>query len=127
MDPTVPLLNSTDTNSVFMNRIVSISNNLEEMIKTTYLNYNYLGNTYLDQYMLNMNQDITALIQATNSNVNTGDFLGTMNYGFNAVIIRYFELIRFLGVSYYNKSNSNYIDAPEFKEIGKIYMIIITR
>ena len=110
-----------------MKSIVSISGTLEEMIKTTYFNYNYLGNTYLDQYMINMNQDITALIQATNSDVNTEDFLGTMNYGFNAVVVRYFELIRYLGVSYYNNQTSNYINAPEFSEIGKFYSFFIIR
>jgi Ca2+-dependent lipid-binding protein len=33
--------------------------------------------------------------------------------------VRYFELIRFLGISYYTNSNYDFLNAPEFDEISK--------
>jgi hypothetical protein len=90
------------------------------MIKTTYLNVNYLSNSYLDEYMKNLNEDISPLIIENNSGITAENFLGTMNYGFKSVVTRYFELIRFLGIVYYNKVDYDFLNAPEFLEISKI-------
>jgi hypothetical protein len=50
-------------------------------------------------------------------------FLGTMTYGFKAVVVRYFELIRYLGIKYYQNKNYDFIDATEFQDISKHLLI----
>ncbi len=98
------------------------------MIKTTYSNINYLSQDYLDKFMNDLNNDITGIINSTRIDVNM--FLETPKYvkninsffnyyqGFKAVVVRYFELIRFLGISYYTNTNYDFLNAPEFDEIS---------
>jgi len=90
------------------------------MIKTTYLNVNYLSNSYIEEYMKNLNEDISSLINKNDSGIAPEEFLGSMNYGFKSVVTRYFELIRFLGIIYYNNVDYDFLNAPEFLEISKI-------
>jgi hypothetical protein len=43
-----------------------------------------------------------------------------MKYGFKAVTVRFFELIRYLGIQYFDNQKFDYINAHEFKDISKI-------
>jgi hypothetical protein len=43
-----------------------------------------------------------------------------MKYGFKAVVVRFFELIRYLGIQYFDSQKFDYINAQEFKDISKI-------
>jgi hypothetical protein len=62
---------------VFKDNIITISDEVENMLKTTYLNIEYLGDSYLTKFMQNLNGDITALYNQTNAKTM---FLGTLNY-----------------------------------------------
>jgi hypothetical protein len=89
------------------------------MIKTTYINVNYLGNSYMQSFMKNLNQDINQLIYPLN-NTSSDIYLGTMKYGFKAVVLRYFDLLRFLIISYYKTPDYDYLNAVQFSEISNI-------
>ena len=80
----------------------------------------YLSSTYLDEkFMKLLNEDICKVSGDVLPNC-PKDFLGTMNFGFKAVIVRYFELLRYLGIKYYQTNNFNFINANEFKDISNI-------
>ena len=79
----------------------------------------YLSSTYLDEnFMKLLNEDICKVKDVKLPDC-PKDFLGTMNFGFKAVVVRYFELLRYLGIKYYQTNNFNFINANEFKDISK--------
>jgi hypothetical protein len=83
----------------------------------------YLSKTYLDdQFMKLLNDDICVIesIKTIFDTTCSNQFLGTMTYGFKAVVVRYFELIRYLGIKYYQDSNYDFINASEFKDISNV-------
>jgi hypothetical protein len=51
-------------------------------------------------------------------------FLGTMKNGFKAVSMRYFELIRYLGVQIKDPDYQMILNSSEFYEIGKINKLL---
>ncbi len=73
--------------------------------------------------MTNLNQDINLLINKTYTD--SAIYLRTPNYGFKAVVVRYFELLRYLGLSYYHNSNQDFLNTPEFLEVDSILKNII--
>ncbi len=82
----------------------------------------YLSKTYLDdQFMKLLNDDICVnnKIKEIFTTTCSQEFLGTMAYGFKAVVVRYFELIRYLGIKYYQNKNYDFINAIEFSDISK--------
>lgn len=95
---------------------------METMIKTTYSNVDYLGQAYLTSFMNNLNGNITSLVNATEAE---NLYLGSLDYGMKAVAMRYFELIRFLGISYLKNPDYDYLNAPEFLEINSILEKVI--
>ena len=68
-----------------------------------------------------LNNDICIFGNPLLTTSNTCDvlFLGTMKYGFKAVVIRYFELLRYLGVEFLNVQIYDFLNSPEFYEISK--------
>jgi hypothetical protein len=81
----------------------------------------YLSSSYLDdKFMKLLNEDICEKVSADKLPNCSKDFLGTMKFGFKAVVVRYFELLRYLGIKYYQTNNFNFINANEFKDISKI-------
>ena len=118
-EPTIPILNNTNTSIIFQNTLTNLSDSLESLIKTTYLKMKYLNNDYTNFFYDKINEDIT--------DVNTGnyvqtDFYGTMIYGFKSLILRYFELIRYPGLEYFSLSQQainlkdNYLKDTDYAE-----------
>lgn len=72
--------------------------------------------------MKSLNDDICPLAEELlkNKNNTTCDnlFLGTLNNGFKAVSIRYFELLRYLSVQIKDPDNKRILNSEEFYEIG---------
>ena len=71
--------------------------------------------------MKSLNEDICPLANPLISNIITCEslFLGTMKNGFKAVSMRYFELIRYLGVQIQEPNYQMILNSSEFYEIGK--------
>jgi hypothetical protein len=68
--------------------------------------------------MQNLNQDICPLVKDLFTDCST-EFLSTMKYGFKAVVVRFFELIRYLGIQYFEGEKVDFINTKEFKDISK--------
>jgi hypothetical protein len=73
-----------------------------------------------------MNKDIQSFV--TGLEVNDKTFLGTLKYGYKSTISRYFELIRFIGISFLKKNQQSevtkedktkFLNYIEFNEISK--------
>jgi hypothetical protein len=61
-----------------MNNFLTISDRVQDMIKTTYSNTKYLSQDYLDKFMFDLNGNITKIINSTRSDIKM--YLGTPNY-----------------------------------------------
>lgn len=87
----------------------------------------YLDKTYLEKFVVYLNQDICPLAEEIIKDSDTCEtlFLGTLNYGFKAVAIRYFELQRYLGMQYNKVLSSEILNSPEFYEISKLKFFLI--
>lgn len=74
-----------------------------------------------------MNNDICLLAKPIITETDTCEnlFLGTLNYGFKAVVVRYFELLRYLGVEYNDSSNIQILNSSEFYELSTLHKTII--
>lgn len=74
----------------------------------------------MDKFMKSLNKDICQLATDLIQDNTTCDnlFLGTMNNGFKAVSIRYFELLRYLSVQIKSPENKKILNSEEFYEIG---------
>lgn len=79
----------------------------------------------MDKFVLYLNTDICKLATKIITTTDTCDslFLGTMNYGFKAVAIRYFELLRYLGVEIQNIESFDSLNSEEFYEISNIKLL----
>jgi hypothetical protein len=84
MDRTVPILNSTNTEKIFQQNIINISDKTEEMIKVTYSNVNYLSSSYIQEFKNTLNNDISVLLNTTDPDL----YLGTVQYVFLFFIFR---------------------------------------
>ena len=83
---------------------------------------NFLETVYMDKFISNLNKDICPLVPTIINESDTCDslFLGTMRNGFKAVLIRYFELLRFLSVEIKDPNIKDILNTQEFSEIGII-------
>ncbi len=79
-----------------------------------------MDKTYLEKFVNYLNKDICTLAKSIITETDTCEtlFLGTLNYGFKAVVIRYFELLRYLGVQYKYNKNIEILNSQEFYEIS---------
>lgn len=122
-DKTIPIFNSTKTEEIFMTNFLNISNSFQEMVQTVYSSTQYLSTSYVDLFMADLNNNISDRVNS--SRVDSKIYLGTPNYGMKAVALRYFELIRFLSISYYDDPKYDYINTPQFLEINSILTNIV--
>jgi hypothetical protein len=83
----------------------------------------YLSSDYISEFKNTLNNDIcnenlVTLRDCSNS------FLKTTQHGFKSVIVRLFELLRFLGIQYFdNPTMVDYTVAMEFKDISNNMLI----
>jgi len=82
----------------------------------------YLDRSYMEKFVKCLNQDICPLAKAIITDTDTCEtlFLGTLSYGFKAVAIRNFELLRYLGMEVNNVLSSEILNSPEFYEMSKL-------
>ena len=81
-----------------------------------------------------LNHDITSIATNVNSSkqsfvqtYDSSNYLGTLENGFKSVIARYFELIRYICITYINPETRipELWNSPEFKEINSIAKNVI--
>ena len=77
-DKKIPIYNLTNTEDVFKQNIIKISDQIEDMIRITYSNIDYLSSDYMTKFMTHLNQNITAILDANKTDYTM--FLGTLNY-----------------------------------------------
>lgn len=135
---TIQIYNCTDTEEIFKETFVGISNSFESLLIISYNTSCFLQGSYISQFYNWLNNDISSFV--TGMEVKEDSFLGTLKYGFKATISRYFELIRFIGVNYLKKTSQRLrraqdeeappeeefkpLNMMEFSEISKLIYII---
>ena len=80
----------------------------------------FLDKSYMETFVAYLNKNICPLAKAIITETDTCDtlFLGTLNYGFKAVIIRYFELLRYIGMGYKSILGNDILNTSDFYEIS---------
>ena len=125
-DDEIPILNRTDTNTTFQETFVEISNTFEALLIVSFNTTCLLKSGYIEKLYDWMNKDIRSFV--TGLEVNDKTFLGTLKYGYKSTISRYFELIRFIGISFLKKNQqtevtkedkTRFLNYIEFNEISK--------
>jgi hypothetical protein len=78
---------------------------------------NYLSSTYINTFKSTLNSDICDKLSTVDDCQNA--FLKTTEHGFKSVIVRLFELLRYLGIQYFDEYLADYKNSFEFKDISK--------
>jgi hypothetical protein len=91
LDPTVPLLNETNSTFILQERVKNITDAVEDWTKFTFLYMKNTGKNYMNKFIDLFFKNITG--------INIGgfkdeDFLGSMKYGFRSFISRYLSLMK---------------------------------
>ena len=119
----IPILNETDTQTIFQNTLSNLSDTIESLIKTTYSKMKYLNKDYTDYFYKSINEDITSVNKGGYSET---DFYGTMLYGFKTLVLRYFELIRYPGLEHFmSNSDKNFTNDKDYAEAGALLKDVI--
>ena len=120
---TIQIYNSSNTEEIFKDTFVQISNSFESLLIVSYNTSCFLRGSYISKFYEWLNSDISQY--TTDMETTDNLFLGTLKYGFKSTISRYFELIRFIGVNYLKKASgpgtSDFypLNMTEFYEISK--------
>lgn len=78
-DKTIPIFNSTKTDEIFTNNFLTISDRVQDMVKTTWDNSKYLPPEYVDMFMKDLNTDISEAVDTTRI-IDIAMFQGTTQY-----------------------------------------------
>ena len=125
-DPTIPLYNITDKGEeIFTQNFIDLSNTFEALLTVSYNTSCFLKGNYVTQLYNWLNNDISSIV--TEPNINNNTFLGTLTNGFKATISRFFELNRFIGISYLKEKDETiyYLNYEEYGEINRIAKNVI--
>ena len=137
---TIEIFNNKDTEYVFNNIFITLSDKWSEVLKETYNTSCFLKKKYVNIFYEYTNNDINDIIYFDNATKINGDskeslYLGTLEFGFKAVLERFFELLRYIainkmldgkGLLEINENEKiNYTDYIEFKEINSIVRNVI--
>jgi hypothetical protein len=126
-DSSIPILNSTDTLSLFYLNTLGISDTIEKLYTKTYETSSFLKGKYLDEFSDRMASDISDIL--TNVSADDIDYRGTIQNGFSCVSTRFFEMNKFLAVLYIKQKDSldtvNFCYKPKFLEINKVQINVI--
>ncbi len=80
---------------------------------------NYLSSDYLHIFRSTLNSNICDKI--TNIKDCPNAFQQTTQHGYKSVIVRLFELIRYVGIQYSSNYNKDYKNARQFQEISNAF------
>ena len=130
-DPEIPIYNKTNQGkNIFISNLVDISDSFESLLAVSYNTSCFLKGDYVQHFYQWMNNDITQIIDDGNQTVNIGNenlFEGTLKDGFKSTLYRFFELNRYIGITYLrNGGNSiEYAFLKEYNEINQIAIDVI--
>ncbi len=133
-DPNIPIYNQSTTEDIFKHTFVTISDTFENLFVVSYNTSCFLHGTYIKKLYDYLNHDITSIATNINSSkqsfvetYDSSNYLGTLENGFKSVIARYFELIRYICITYINPQTRypKLWNSPEFKEINSIAKNVI--
>ncbi len=140
LNNTYPIYNETDPDKIrdiFIYTFLSLSDTFENLVIVSYNTSCFLKGAYNMKLYNYLNNEITSIatnvdnssleIDLDNLFESTTTYLGTLRNGFKAVISRYFELIRYIGIIYIDpsKENNTLWNYNEFKEINSIAKNVI--
>ena len=136
----IEIFNNDDTEAVFYDIFVSLSDKWSGVLKETYNTSCFLRNKYVNIFYEYCNNDINDIIyfeNATKINDDTKEslYLGTLQFGFKAVLERFFELLRYIAINKMlddkgmldikEEEKIEFTDYIEFKEINNIVRNVI--
>ena len=127
----IEILNSEETFNVFLDDFISLTDSFKHVFLTTYQTSSFLENEYMNDFYNNINTDIASIANASQDDLDNNNlYLGTLDHGFKSVIARYFELLRYVAISYFNNKNGDDSDDQlwnyeEFREINSIVRNVI--
>lgn len=75
----MPIFNSTKTDEIFTNNFLTISDRVQDMVKTTWDKSKYLPPEYVDMFMKDLNTDISEAVDTTRI-IDIAMFQGTTQY-----------------------------------------------
>ena len=123
----IPILNENDTHNLLHYRMVNLTDSFENLFRISYNTSTFLKNNYMESFYDLINNNISEYIyNEYNDDISTM-YLGTLRNGFKAVLVRFFELLRYIATNLYNE-NANIEDLynfPEFREINSIAKNVI--
>ena len=123
----IPILNENDTHNLLHYRMVNLTDSFEDLFRISYNTSTFLKNNYMESFYDLINNNISEYIyNEYNDDISTL-YLGTLRNGFKAVLVRFFELLRYIATNLYN-NNTNIEDLynfPEFREINSIAKNVI--
>jgi hypothetical protein len=128
----IEILNNEETFDVFLNDFISLTDSFKYVFLTTYQTSSFLENEYMNDFYNNINTNITSIANTTENDLDNNHlYLGTLEHGFKSVIARYFELLRYVAISYFNNkiddnsSDDELWNYEEFREINSIVRYVI--
>ena len=141
-DKAISIFNENDTENIFRNTFQQLSDSFEKLLVTSYNTTCFLQGSYIKSFYNWLNKDISQYIQLQ---ITEDTFLGTYKYGFKSVIARYFELIKYICLTYMTKKEEGYeldgaiqpndtednslviypLEMEEFNEINDIAVFVI--
>ncbi len=123
----IPILNNTDTLSLFYLNTLQISDTIEKLYTKTYETSSFLKGKYLDEFSDRMAGNISDIL--TNVSSDDPDYRGTIQNGFSCVSTRFFEMNKFLAVLYIkqkdNLTEPYFCYKAKFSEINKVQINVI--
>ena len=130
-DPNIPIYNKTNQGKdIFISNLIDISDSFESLLTVSYNTSCFLKGDYVKQFYNWMNNDIRNIIDDGNQNVDVRNeelFEGTLKDGFKSTMYRFFELCRFIGITYLRDGGEpiEYAFLSEFNEINQIVINVI--
>ncbi len=121
----IPIINKSDTDEIFYLSTTILGNEIEFLYSYSYETKSFLKDSYLDEFSVRMTHNISDITK----NFPGMNMIGTVDYGFNCVITKYFEISKFLAILYlYQKDNLTepfFSHKSKFSEINKTLIYII--
>ena len=98
----IPIFKIDNSRSVFESTFIKLTNSFERLLITSYNTTCFLQGNYIENFFNWLNKDISRYI-SNETQLTNETFLGTYQNGFKSTIARYFELIRYIGLTYMKK------------------------
>ena len=123
IDPSIPLLNDSNSESILRERVKNITDAVEDWSKFTFLYMKYIGENYMNKFIELFFQNITSINEG---GFHEEDFFSSMKFGFRALISRYLSLMKTGALMHLDGVNkTNIMDNEELGENGlKIVYVI---